>query len=111
MAHARGRYLFPALIPIGLAFALGWREALRPQVSPWLAVLLLLLAGVLAISGLVAGDWSTWWLLLAAVGALGMFAVRWLPRRLVGPLFALPFLGLAILDVWSLFAFIVPALS
>jgi hypothetical protein len=40
-----------------------------------------------------------------------MFAARWLPRRLIGPLFALPFLGLAILDVWSLFAFIVPALS
>jgi len=107
----QGRYLFPALIPIGLAFGLGWREALRPRVSGWLASLLLLVAGGLAIGGLVAGDWSTWPLLLAAAGALGLFAVRWLHRGLAGPLFGLPFAALAVFDVWSLFAVIVPALT
>jgi len=107
----QGRYLFPALIPIGLAFGLGWREVLRPGVSRWVAALLVLGALSLALLGLVSGNWPTWPLLLTAAGAAGLFVRRWLPRRLDGLLFALPFIGLAVLDLVSLFVFIVPALS
>ncbi|MDH7485658.1 MAG: glycosyltransferase family 39 protein [Anaerolineae bacterium] len=107
----QGRYLFPALVPIGLAFALGWREALRPAVSRALAALLALLVLVLAAVGLATGDWPTWPLLFSALGAGGLFLRPWLPRRLDGWLFALPFIGLVILDLICLFGFIVPALS
>ncbi len=107
----QGRYLFPALIPLGLGFSLGWREVLRPPVSRALAALLALLALLLAVVGLVTGDWPTWPLLLSALAAGGLFIRPWLPRQLDGLLFALPFLGLVILDLISLFVFIVPALS
>ncbi|HUW12526.1 MAG TPA: hypothetical protein VM537_22560, partial [Anaerolineae bacterium] len=107
----QGRYLFPALIPIGLAFVLGWREVLRPGVSRWVTALLVLVGLSLALLGLVWGDWPTWPLLMVAAGAAGLFLRRWLPRRLDGLLFALPFIGLAVLDLVSLFVFIVPALS
>jgi hypothetical protein len=107
----QGRYLFPALIPIGLAFALGWREVLRPGVSRWVTALLVLVGLSLALLGLVWGDWPTWPLLMVAAGAAGLFLRRWSPRRLDGLLFALPFIGLAVLDLVSLFVFIVPALS
>ncbi len=107
----QGRYLFPALMPIGLAFALGWREALRPRMSRWLAVLLGFLVLALAVVGLVTGDWPMWSLVFSAAGALGLFIRPWLPRRLDSLLFALPFIGLAVLDLVSLFVFIVPKLS
>ena len=106
----QGRYLFPALIPIGLAFALGWREVLRRQLSRWLAALLALGAFLLAVVGMVEGDWPMWPLLFLATAALGLFIRPWLPRRLDGLLFALPFVGLAVLDLVCLFGFIVPAL-
>ena len=107
----QGRYLFPALMPIGLAFALGWREALRPRMTRWLAALLGFLALALAAVGLVTGDWPMWSLVFSAAGALGLFIRPWLPRRLDSLLFALPFIGLAVLDLVSLFVFIVPKLS
>jgi len=107
----QGRYLFPALLPIGLAFALGWWEVLRPAVSRALAATLALLVLALAVVGLVTGDWPTWPLLFSAAGAGGLFLRPWLPRRFDGLLFALPFVGLAVLDLVCLFGFIVPALS
>ena len=107
----QGRYLFPALVPIGLAFALGWREVLRPAVSRALAGLLLLLVLALAAMGLVTGDWPIWPLLFSALGAGGLFLRPWLPRCLDGWLFALPFAGLVVLDLICLFGFIVPALG
>jgi hypothetical protein len=107
----QGRYLFPALIPIGLAFTMGWRAVLRPRPSRWLAVLLAIVAAALALWGLVTGSWHTWPLLLVAAGAAGLFVIQWLPRRLDNLLFGLPFVGLALLDLVSLYAFIVPGLS
>ena len=107
----QGRYLFPALIPIGLAFSLGWREVLRPNVSRLCASLLLLLAGLLTLVGLATGDWLMWPLVFSAGGALGLLICSWMPRRTDALLFSLPFVGLAILDVFSLFGFVVPALS
>jgi hypothetical protein len=69
------------------------------------------LAAALVIWGLSTGNWPLWPLLMACAGALGLLVVRWLPQRLDGLLFALPFIGLAALDLVSLFVFVVPGLS
>jgi hypothetical protein len=69
----QGRYLFPALVPLGLALALGWRTVVR------------------------------------RVGAL-LARVAW-PECMNELLFASPYVGLAMLDLVSLFAFVVPFLS
>jgi len=106
----QGRYLFPALIPFGLAFALGWQEVLRPRMSRKVAALLAVVVLILAAIGLARGDWPTWPLILTLAVALGLLVRPQLPRRLDGLLFALPFIGLALLDLICLFGFIVPAL-
>lgn len=68
----QGRYLFSALIPLGLALALGWWTVAR-----WVGALVARIAGLEHVDG-------------------------WL--------FALPYAGLAVLDVVCLFAFVVPYL-
>lgn len=102
----QGRYLFPALVPIGLAAALGWSEALRRERAVLLA-LLLLLAGVgLRLAGIV-GNWPMFLLVVTAAG----LAVRSiLPQRWDPAVQAAPYLALIVLDLTSLFFFIVPQL-
>lgn len=69
----QGRYLFPALTPLGLALALGWGTVVH-----WVRLSVAKLRGTARIDGL---------------------------------LFASPYAGLAVLDVVSLFGFVVPYLS
>jgi len=107
----QGRYFFPALIPLGLGFALGWREILRPATSRWAGALLALISLALAGAGLLGGDLPVWLLGFCAIAALGLLVRPWLPRRLDGVLFALPFAALALLDLVSLFVFIRPGLA
>jgi 4-amino-4-deoxy-L-arabinose transferase-like glycosyltransferase len=103
----QGRYLFTALIPIGLAVALGWRETLRRERAWLLVVALLLVAAALRLAGLL----PNWPLLMVVVTAVA-FAVRWfLPRRLDPLTQALPYLLLIPLDLASLFLFILPQLA
>jgi 4-amino-4-deoxy-L-arabinose transferase-like glycosyltransferase len=103
----QGRYLFPALIPIGLAVALGWREDLRRERAWPLVVLLLLSAAILRLVG-----WLPNWPLLMVVATAVALVVRWfLPRRLDPFIHACPYLLLILLDVASLFLFIVPQLA
>jgi 4-amino-4-deoxy-L-arabinose transferase-like glycosyltransferase len=107
----QGRYLFPALIPIGLGFALGWQEILRPVTSRWVGALLALITLALAGAGLLIGDLPVWLLGFCAMAALGLLVRPWLPRRLDSLVFVLPFAGLALLDLVSLFVFIRPGLA
>jgi len=107
----QGRYLFTALIPLGLGFSLGWWEILRPATSRWVGALLALISLALAGAGLLVGDLPIWLLGFCAITALGLLVRPWLPRRLDGVLFSLPFAGLALLDVVSLFVFIRPGLA
>ncbi len=104
----QGRYLFPALVPIGLAFALGLREALRRDRARWLAALCAVGLVLLAGAGLLSGDFHKWGMaLLAAAGvALGLKSL--LPDRFDPWAYALPYLGLFALDAVCLWWFIVP---
>ena len=107
----QGRYLFTALAPIGLAAAVGWREALRRERGWLLAALLIGGAVALALTGLVGGDLAVWPVLMLGTGGAAFVARRFLPRRWDLAIGALPYLLLIALDVACLFLFIVPQLA
>ena len=102
----QGRYLFPALVPISLAVALGWREALRRDQALPLAFLAVLSAIFLAL----AGGLSTWLLLMLGATAGALAARRFLPPAFDPLVHAVPYLLLVPLDLACLFLFIVPQL-
>ncbi len=103
----QGRYLFRALVPVSLAVALGWREALRRRYA-------LPLAGVFLVSGLLlrlVGLLPNWPLLLLIVLAAGLGVRRFLPERLDPLVQSAPYLLLIPLDLACLFLFVVPQLA
>ena len=104
----QGRYLFPALIPIGLAFALGLREILARGNAKAMAFLFLAGVLILVAKGLVTGDFNklSISLLGGAAAAFGIKAL--LPEQYDDLVFALPYLGLFALELICLFKFIVP---
>lgn len=106
----QGRYLFPALIPIGLAFALGLREVLTRDNAK--AVARLFFAGILilAAKGLVTGDFNKLSISLLGGAAVAFGIKALLPEKYDDWFFALPYLGLLGLDLICLFKFIVPYL-
>jgi len=104
----QGRYLFPALVPLALAFALGLEMALRRE-QAWLMVVFSGVAILIGGFGLAVGGVDKW--ALALIGAAGLiFVLRALvPARIQWALF--PYMALPLLDLWCLFGFIVPALA
>jgi hypothetical protein len=103
----QGRYLFTALIAIGLAVALGWREALRRERAWPLAAVLLVGAVVLRLSDLI----SSWPLLMLVAAAVALGVRRFLAQQFDPFVQACPYLLLILLDLASLFFFIVPQLT
>jgi len=103
----QGRYLFTALVPIGLAVAIGWREALRRELA-WLLAALCLVSAVLL---RLAGWLPNWPLLMLVVVAAALVVRRFLPNRLDPLIQACPYLYLMVLDLACLFVFIVPQLA
>jgi hypothetical protein len=106
----QGRYFFPALIPIGLGFALGVRELLRgPRRPLWIAwgTLLLVVLG----AGLALGAMPCFTLALClALGPI-MWAARWIERRRPGLPLAALYLGMAGLALACLYLYVIPHLS
>ncbi|HIC87843.1 MAG TPA: hypothetical protein EYP04_00320 [Anaerolineae bacterium] len=107
----QGRYLFPALVPLSLLWAAGLMQALQSTVSRKLALLFLLLGGVWLLLGLKAGDVDKWCLVVALGYALAFGVSSLVPRRFELFLLALPYLALYALDIYALFAFVVPQLQ
>ncbi len=103
----QGRYLFTALVPLSLAVALGWREALRREHAWPLAALLILSTALLGLAGLL----PKWPLAMLAAAAVALVIRRFLPRRLDSVIQACPYFLLLALDLASLFLFIVPQLT
>ncbi len=104
----QGRYLFPALIPLGLAFALGLREILARDNAKIVALLFLAGVLILAAKGLVTGDFNKLSVLLLGGVAVAFGIKALLPERYDNLAFALPYLGLFGLDLICLFKFVVP---
>jgi 4-amino-4-deoxy-L-arabinose transferase-like glycosyltransferase len=104
----QGRYLFPALVPLGLFFALGLREILAKGRAKVIAALCLLALLVLAAKGLLTSDFNKWSMALLGGTALAFGLKTLLPERYDDFAFALPYLGLFALDAICLFGFIVP---
>lgn len=106
----QGRYLFPALLPLAIAFALGWQGLHTPRGSAIGAVLTAVVAiGLLGI-GLSAGDVDGRAVLTTAGLAL-LLAVH--SRRRLPPAFweaLLPVL-LVLLALYALFGAVVPQLA
>jgi hypothetical protein len=106
----QGRYLFPALLPIGVAFALGWQGLNRPRGSAAAAVLTVVVAIGLVGSGWREGDVDGRAVLVTAVVAavLAGQSRRRLPSVLWDAI--LPAL-LVSLALYALFGAIVPQLG
>jgi len=102
----QGRYLFPALLPIALAVALGWRETLRRERAVAMAVVALVTAIGLALAGILSA-----WALAMLVGLAIVLAIRrYLPARWDSVVQLAPYLFLVPLDLACLLLFIVPQL-
>jgi hypothetical protein len=108
----QGRYLFTALIPFALAFALGWEAALWPRASRIMAAAMIVLAVVLAAWGVLSHTGLPKWpMMITAVLAAGLFLVSWLPQRLRPVVFAAPYALFVLLDLYALFKVIGPQLA
>ncbi len=133
MQH-QGRYLFTALIPLGLAFATGWDRVVRPAAGRWAAAGLIVLAAGLAAWGALSGSglpkWPVAITLTAAVGLALLDVALGIAERVVGgrlgagsrgqrsavgvlrtAALAFPYAFLAIVALYALFGVIVPQLT
>jgi len=105
----QGRYLFPALVPWGLAFALGLREILYR--SAWVAAAITAaLALGLVIASLLSGEFREFTVLLLAASLLWIIGGHWLERKRPGAATGTIYLGMAVLSVVCLYGYLVPAL-
>ena len=110
----QGRYLFPALIPLGLYFTLGLEESFSLRWAWRLAGGLALALGWMVVSGVLGGNVDKWALLLVGLAFLLTLGRAWLARRWPVPaswLMAISYGGLALLALLSPFWFVVPYLS
>jgi len=109
--QAQGRYLFPALIPIGLGGSVGLYKTLRRRDAMMTGIALAIATVLVAVRYVFQGCGSKWKILInGAVTAF--YGLRWLmPEGFVPWFFAFPYLVLAILAAVSPFWFIQPNLT
>jgi 4-amino-4-deoxy-L-arabinose transferase-like glycosyltransferase len=106
----QGRYLFPAIIPLGLVFTLGLRELFGgKQIVPLGAIGLVVL--FLLGDGLVKHNLKVFSTVMAAGTAPLIIAGKQLEKRLPGAAMLAMYLILAVYSLYCLFAYIVPQLS
>ncbi len=103
----QGRYLFIALAPISLAAALGWREALRREYTWPVVSLVLFGTALLGLAGLL----SKWLLAMLLTAFIALVIRRFLPRQWDPVVQACPYVLLIVVDVASLFFFVLPQLA
>lgn len=106
----QGRYLFPALIPIGLGVTVGLRRVLQPDGARLATVLLLGLLAGLVVLGLFTADLAGGAMAFVGLLAAGLGVAGWGQRSLTGPGLAAFYAILAVFDGVALFGFILPAL-
>jgi hypothetical protein len=106
----QGRYLFPALTPISLAAALSLRELFEPKTARAVAGALLLASLLTLTSGALRNDIPGWSVILLLGSTTLLAAAGWLPARWRWLAPALLFAALLVLDLISLYGFVVPTL-
>jgi len=107
----QGRYLFPALAPLALAFGLAWEQLTQERPARITARLLAVATVLLGSWGFARGDLPVW-LMIYCAGAAGLlWGNSCLPAERHWPLPAAVSLGLAVLSFASVFLFIVPGLK
>ena len=106
----QGRYLFSALVPLGLAASFGLHELLRPRTARPLAAVLLLATVALFIRGILGGDVFVWGLLLLGTAAAFLASAGWVVTGHPSLLAAMCYVAALALDAICLFGYIVPAL-
>ncbi|HEX9115929.1 MAG TPA: glycosyltransferase family 39 protein [Anaerolineae bacterium] len=115
----QGRYLFTGLIPLAVAFALGWEAALQPRRHAFmLAAGFIVLAVLVAAAGIALGHSLPKWPVAMALAAAALFAARGqlarFPARLAAPaaglFFALPYGVLPFFSLYCLFGAVIPQL-
>lgn len=106
----QGRYLFPAIVPIGLAFTLGTRELFRGrQVGPLLAVGLVVV--LLLIDGLVRKNLKVFSIVMSAAVIPLLLIGKQIEKRVPGLMLAGIYLMMSVYSLYCLFAYIVPELT
>jgi len=106
----QGRYLFPALVPWGLAFTLGLRTVLRRSLRPVLAALGAVFLALVAY-GVLRGDFKEFYVGLTISAAAAIAIGHWLESRRPGAAIALAYLGLCGLALVCLYLYVVPNLQ
>ena len=106
----QGRYLFPALVPWAVALALGLREILGRSTGLAVLVAAALGVGVLGYS-IFIGNLKEFTLLLLVALVAALLGGHRLERRWPGAAMGLAYLGLAVLALVCLYAYIVPQLA
>jgi 4-amino-4-deoxy-L-arabinose transferase-like glycosyltransferase len=109
--QAQGRYLFPALVPLGLAWSIGLRESLHRSNAFLIGIALTLAAALGAFRWLTGVCDSKWQTAINGAGATFMIARRLLPEKAVEGFFATPYWFMAALCAVSPFWFIIPHLT
>jgi 4-amino-4-deoxy-L-arabinose transferase-like glycosyltransferase len=107
----QGRYFFTALMPLGLFFSLGLREAFQRRWTWGLAAVLLLLTIWIGLTSLLGTGLDKWGVLISGLALIGLLAWRWLPIERVSWVVAGVYAGLAGLAGISVWWFIIPNLS
>ncbi len=106
----QGRYLFPALAAAAPAWAIGFLETLKPAVSRKMALAFLLMAFLLGAVDMLLPPTHRWATAFALAFAAAYGVRSFLPRALEPVIQALPYLLLWMLDLYALFAFVLPQL-
>jgi hypothetical protein len=110
----QGRYLFPALIPLGLFFSLGLSVALSPHRAWWLVGGLVVALGWVLIAGLGSGNLNKWALLIVGLPLALVIGRAWMASRWSVPAWwpaTLVYTSLALLALISPFWYVIPYLS
>ncbi|MFP3895439.1 MAG: glycosyltransferase family 39 protein [Anaerolineales bacterium] len=105
----QGRYLFPALVPWGIAFTLGLYHVLR-DASRLVCVLLAAGITILLIHGTLVRDVKGFGIALLVAALIATFAGQWLEQQRSGTGFAPLYGAMIILNLVCVYGYIVPLL-
>jgi len=109
--QAQGRYLFPALIPLGLAWSLGLETILERRNALLMGIVLLLAAAYGGVKCLMQACGSKWRVAIHGAAGAAFVVRRFLPGWLDAWLLVAPFLVLVAVCAVSPFLFIAPYLT